>query len=374
VTFLTEAPGGAKKFIGGSGVVTSAGTIEIDFPQPASGMMWTGSVAVTNGPTTALWTLNINSIPIDILSGAQTAAGVQVEQADVLTITGSNLLVAGAGTTINATFTCIESPASTTPLIVPGQDTLFPSTPNGVFIGLIQATAADSPQVAEFPCPLGTTYILAYAVGTVSPPSTTFNYALVIGNAAGPVSGATFSGGPLIGLQRTFQVAIPSAVNQQVTVQWTVSGSAAQGIVYFYAFSSPQFDNNTSKQPTFTTPVGDPQPTTVHTATATSVPNNTTTTILSAVLFATQIWEIIGIICVCHALTTAATALDVKGLTSGTLLLEGALLNAAAVGTTFQFNLNAPFYNTEGLTLNQLSGVAIECIVTARALTKGGST
>lgn len=112
-----------KKFIGAQAVVDNTGTCDIIFPQASVGMYLTGAVTVFDSPSGAIWTIYINSVPIDLTAGAQSGSGLQIGPNDILEVKATNLS-AHQGVTYHATFNAIESPANNTPLLVPGHDSL----------------------------------------------------------------------------------------------------------------------------------------------------------------------------------------------------------------------------------------------------------
>lgn len=131
MTLIT--PGGAipaptRQNIVGQGVVSAAGVCVITFNPPPMGYTLTGAVSVYDSPTAASWQIALSGTIIDITSGASSVGNIQIQGADVLTLTASNLLPF-AGQTFHANFIALSQQDEYSTPIIPSHDSLvLPST------------------------------------------------------------------------------------------------------------------------------------------------------------------------------------------------------------------------------------------------------
>lgn len=224
MTIIT--PGGAipaptRQNIVGQGVVSAAGVCVITFNPPPMGYTLTGAVSVYDSPTAASWQIALSGTVIDITSGASSVGNIQIQGADVLTLTASNLLPF-AGQTFHANFIALAQQDEYSTPIIPSHDSLvLPSTYDSTVLVNKQVVNGNGSGTANFVISglsIATKYLKIYWTTT----SVIDTSVIVTGNTTGIIYVTvpfieTF--GPITAPQGGFiDVYVESALDTAVTV------------------------------------------------------------------------------------------------------------------------------------------------------------
>lgn len=341
-------PAPSRQNIVQQGIVSPTGVCTITFNPPPQGYTFTGTIAVYDSPSAASWQIALSGTVIDITSGASSVGNIQIQGADVLTLTASNLLPF-AGQTFHANFTALCQQDQYVTPIIPSHDSLvLPSTYDSTVLvsnKSLTGNAGGTANIQVAGISIATKYIKLYWLT-----SSVIDTSIVItGNQTGIIYDVIpfiQSFGPIIAPQGgEVNFYVESALDSSVTITFPQL-TAAQTVTLWVTGSpiSPLVHVDDGQiVPVNVFPAGGPDTLVVGNATVAGTPVNFIPAPSTGKL------QRVGTLTLTNVAVAAVVIITITGTTSGTPITRAVVAAAGAVNSSIPVPCDAQV--SEGLSI-----------------------